>query len=243
MDAPGVVGCIPAQATPFTHGLERIAIDNLAPNVKGLSRVLSLSHNFLFIHIPKTGGNSVQIILENYSEDKIVAYPHQDGVERFEVHGTYTKWKHDCLADYRRVIPSDIYARLFRFSVVRNPWSRAVSFYFSPHHWVKRRQTPHWSRDLFLTTLDGLKSNVAYLKTSDGLKDLDRIIRYERLDQELPEALRCIGIDPAKHQLPHVNRSHVGDYRGYFQDDPELVAVVRDRYREDIEHFGYSFES
>lgn len=48
--------------------------------------MLSTSHNFLFIHVPKTGGNSLQNVLSEYADDKIVRLsPYQDGVERFEV--------------------------------------------------------------------------------------------------------------------------------------------------------------
>jgi len=35
--------------------------------------MISIKHNFIFIHVPKTAGNSFQNILKNYSEDKIVS--------------------------------------------------------------------------------------------------------------------------------------------------------------------------
>ena len=205
--------------------------------------MLSLSHQFLFIHIPKTGGNSIQHILRHYSEDAVYAYPHQDGVERFEVRGAYTKWKHDNLAQYKNVVPADIYDQLFKFSVIRDPWSRAISFYFSPHRWVKRQEAPYWSRELFLTTLEGLRSNFEYLTIGDGLGDLHEIVRYERLQEALPGVLRRAGIDPTKHRLPHVNRSRTVRHRDYYRNDPELIAIVRDRFRDDIDHFGFRFEA
>ena len=48
--------------------------------------MLSIKKKFLFIHIPKKAGNSIQNVLKHYSEDEIVSLNHlQDGVERFEV--------------------------------------------------------------------------------------------------------------------------------------------------------------
>jgi hypothetical protein len=66
--------------------------------------MLSTSHNFLFVHIPKTAGNSIQDALRLYADDKFATRaPHQDGVERFELRSAkYNTTKHSTLADYER---------------------------------------------------------------------------------------------------------------------------------------------
>ena len=49
--------------------------------------MISFQKSFLFIHIPKTAGNSIQSVLRDYSEDQLVASrKEQDGIERFGLH-------------------------------------------------------------------------------------------------------------------------------------------------------------
>ena len=204
--------------------------------------MISLAHSFLFVHIPKTGGNSIQKILEPHSEDRIVALDAQDGRERFEVRGRFTAHKHATLADYHKRLPPALFADLFKFCAVRNPWSRAISFYFTPRRWMKRGLDPYWSRDEFVALLPQMPAMVEHLKIAGQIQAMDGIVRHETLAEQLQPLLERIGLDIDASRLPHLNRSQAGDYRAYYDADPDLVDVVARRYREDISHFGYRYE-
>jgi hypothetical protein len=104
-------------------------------HTKSSYAMISLSHGFLFIHIPKTAGNAIQNVLKQYSEETIVTIaPYQDRVERFEVRsGEYEIRKHSGLAEYQSRLGKSVTDQLFKFTCVRNPWERAISFFFSPH--------------------------------------------------------------------------------------------------------------
>jgi len=93
--------------------------------------VISLQTQFLFVHIPKTAGNAIQSVLSKYSEDIITkSFSHQDGIERFNVISPkYKLNKHATILIYRHEIEPQVYKKLFKFCVVRNPWDRVISNY------------------------------------------------------------------------------------------------------------------
>ena len=122
--------------------------------------MISIQKKFLFIHVPKTRGNSIQNILKDYSEDKIVVLAKdQDGVERFEVRNKkYNITKHSTLSHYKSVLDTKTYRTLFKFAVIRNPWDRMVSFYFSPH-----RGVTEWNGNDFLCLVNRMPTLRHYI--------------------------------------------------------------------------------
>ena len=105
--------------------------------------MISLQKRFLFVHIPKTAGNSIQSVLRDYSEDELVALRgEQDGIERFGLRNpSYKIKKHSTLAEYRAALGDTEFDKLYRFTCVRNPWDRMISYYFTP-----TQNTAAWDR-------------------------------------------------------------------------------------------------
>ncbi len=87
----------------------------------------------VFIHVPKTGGNTIQaaLIEAGLSCDAMVSGGFRDGIDRFEIRGTLTHSKHQPLSTYFLIDPSLRQRQIY--SCVRKPFERLVSFYFSPH--------------------------------------------------------------------------------------------------------------
>ncbi len=198
--------------------------------------MLSTKHKFIFIHIPKTGGNSIHNALRPFSEDKVVCRSDiQDGIERFEtMHESYTLSKHSTFSDYARELSNVALAEFKIFTCIRNPWERMISYYFSPH-----RRAESWSRESFLSMLDNeVKSSAHYLLNDEGLPS-NRInyIRFESLQSEFHRL--CTDLRLPEVPLPHFNKSRHFNYRDYYDDD--LINRVQQESALEIDTFGYRF--
>lgn len=211
--------------------------------------MISLRRSFLFVHVPRTGGNSIQNVLRRYSEDTITTeHDYQDGVERFGVsNARFGTGKHSTLQDYKIALGPALFASLFKFAVVRNPWDRAISHYFSPH-----RRVNAWDRNAFLKMLPNVPvlrtlvcedtrsgSADSGVKPQDDLSSrLDFLLRFERLDDDFARVCERIGIP--HEPLVRRNASARRAYAHYY--DEALKEIVGDRFSEEIAAFGYDFD-
>ncbi len=201
--------------------------------------MISFQKRFLFVHIPKTAGNSIQSILRDYSEDELVALRgEQDGIERFGLRNPkYKIKKHSTLAEYRAVLRDEQFRSLYKFTCVRNPWDRMVSYYFTP-----TQQVGAWDRKEFRKMISKGLSVADYLRLDKGEEDpfgnVDYVMRFENLANDFRSVCTTLGIPTAP--LPQYNRSNREHYSKYYND--ELRELVRERFAPEIERFGYTFD-
>ena len=201
--------------------------------------MISFQKRFLFVHIPKTAGNSIQSTLRDYSEDQLVALrKEQDGIERFGLRNpNYKIKKHSPLCEYRDALGNEQFRSLYKFTCVRNPWDRMVSYYFTP------TQGPEaWDRKKFRNTISKAASVADYLRLDrneqDPFANVNYILRFENLADDFRTVCGSLGISPAT--LPRYNRSSRDHYSKYYDD--EIRELVRTRFAAEIERFGYTFE-
>ena len=160
--------------------------------------MISFQKRFLFVHIPKTAGNSIQSILRDYSEDELVALRgEQDGIERFGLRNPkYKIKKHSTLAEYRAVLRDEQFRSLYKFTCVRNPWDRMVSYYFTP-----TQQVGAWDRKEFRKMISKGLSVADYLRLDKGEEDpfgnVDYVMRFENLANDFRSVCTTLGIPTA----------------------------------------------
>jgi len=201
--------------------------------------MISFQRRFLFVHIPKTAGNSIQSVLRDYSEDELVALrSEQDGIERFGLHNPkYKIKKHSTLAEYRAALGEGRFIELYKFACVRNPWDRMVSYYFTP-----TQNTVAWDPKKFRKVIDKALPATDYLRLderdNDPFENVNYIMRFENLVDDFRNVCNALGISPTA--LPQYNRSNREHYSRYYND--ELRELVRARFAAEVERFGYTFE-
>lgn len=204
--------------------------------------MISLSKNFVYVHIPKTGGNSFQHVLEQYSEDrrqKTIFF--HDLRDTFDVQGPVTGKKHFSSAEYIERLGLQRFLSLRKVTFVRDPFDRALSFYFSPFRWM--RQTPAgpvaapavFDKAAFLATIGQIGTATSFLSHQGRLIDFDFVGRFESFEADFPKALEVCGVRGPR-KVPHVNRRIRHPAVVW---DPEMRDAVATRFAEDFCNFGY----
>ena len=154
---------------------------------------------------------------------------------------------------YRRMLREhtlEVISRMFKFTIVRNPWDRVVSAFFANVQTKWRRNAYREFKSMgdegfakFVKTklVHGIgfdsHEDHQYTKAYIGSKQfVDFVGKFESLDEDWPVIANTIGCST---ELPHKNASRHGDYRQYY--DQAARKIVRDIYEPDIKLFGYKF--
>ena len=200
--------------------------------------MISLSHKYIFIHIPKCCGSSIENILADDScIFRSMTFPHNFNFKY--------PLNHCTLMDIKRskvLYPN--FDKFYSFTFVRNPFDRLVSEYFYLIGGNRALKDRKHNKDIKRELIN--LSN----KESTGIQgchcisqhkfinnDIDFIGRFENLQNDFDIVCDKVGIP--RQQLPHVNKSEHKHYTEYYDD--ETRQIVAERYAKDIELFGYKF--
>jgi len=209
--------------------------------------MISTQHKFILLHVPKTGGNSIQSILLPMSDDSLTQNAYQDGYDRFDVKGPVTPKKHASFSDYYAILKDEIFDYKITITM-RHPLQRALSYYHMPRRWIELNEngvaknlTPIWNKNDFFKLLEKIKPASDFIKFNDTYIKPDYVIHLENLKADFTQFCLDCGLPFTGADLPHRNKS---SYSSNFQPDvnvtQDIIDAVRERFAKDFEMFGCS---
>ena len=205
-----------------------------------------ISHEYkcIFVHIPRTGGSSIESLLVGknwWSIDK--------------------KTKHLTASQTRRIY-REYWDDYYKFAFVRNPYDRAVSLlnfaktyynysisdlltHFHLDGYKELFGAPltleydyrFWTREEVLSVSH--ETNQVYGNILD--EELDFVGRFENLQEDLNYVLSKIVF--SKENLSHLAASKIKKPdKDYFYADDAVKNIVKELYYNDFKRFGYQMD-
>ncbi len=179
---------------------------------------------YVFIHINKTGGSSVEAALR-------LPFEHKTALEK------------------EAELGPALWRRKHKFAFVRNPWDKVVSHY---HYRVQTNQTGlgdaslgfgDWVRAAYRDRdpryYDQPRMFMPqweWISDREGRRMVDFVGRFESLSDDFATLCEHLGI---RARLPHLKASKRKAYAAYYE--PETRTIVGEAFEVDLEHFGYEF--
>jgi len=205
---------------------------------------------FIFVHIPKAAGTSIEEAL----------YQYQDfSVNDEEIHQP--------LIQYRDFLLPEEYDNHFKFCVVRNPfdmmystwkyWTDNSNFTIPFEEWVIWRHEGRMMDGIKYVVDTGDEDKTGHLTISwymnrtpqsfwfldeEGRFLADYIIGFEHLQHGFDEVVKHLGLTDTF--LPHANMGRHEDdrdYRKYYTERSR--KIIEERYWLDLKLFGYDFDT
>jgi hypothetical protein len=200
---------------------------------------ISDSKRVVFVHLPKTGGASLESVLDAIPDARGPMHRRHDTL-------TQILWTEPELTSY------------WIFGFVRNPWARMVSWWSminearqaaeagNKANQRKFRDYPVWKqvRDYDFETFvmrgpeEVLRLRIPQIEVlTAGDRQADFIGRTENYAEDVNKVREQLGLP--LEELPHRHRGSHGHYREYFT--PATRDRVADIFRKDLDEFGYEF--
>jgi chondroitin 4-sulfotransferase 11 len=217
--------------------------------------------DLIFIHIPKTGGCSIENVLINHYKDnnpsaKLVSPEDSinEAVKKIMIKNK--KWgQHFSLKEIQKEYKIQDLNQSIKIAFVRNPWERAVSEFLYVHKMggcecsKKPEQIPrsfekYLLSDFLCSWRNHIKPQASFIKDLNNKINIDFIGRFERFDEDVSKALVKVGLSgsiraPRFNESLHGSLKLVNPYWSFY--NKKTKKIIEEIFKEDIALFSYSF--
>ena len=237
--------------------------------------MISHHHKCIFVHIPKNAGQSIEHVFLNllnldWETRAPLLLRYNDRAELGPPRLAHLRAQE--YVSYR-YLSQELFEEYFKFTFVRNPWSRMVSIYkylkFNQKYEFKSFLKNAFKNKVWRDDYWFVRPQSDFVCTEDGKLLVDFVGKFETLQEDFNDICTKIALAPIK--IPHVNKSNVKpkpslhpirfiEYVNYqisqinlkqiptfkkYQDyyDHESIEIVAELYKRDIELFGYKFNN
>jgi chondroitin 4-sulfotransferase 11 len=197
---------------------------------------------FLFLHIPKNAGLSIEQALVR----AVFGVPGWENLDpKVREQHALPSGRNLQHAKLRWFEEQGLLGNHFVFTVVRNPYQRALSQIDYLRRNVGAFRAETWRDSLLeLAAFDGFVENhdlgacqVDWITTADGISRCDEIIRFEDLSDGFDRVWSQIQTGPAP-ELPHLHDSkRIQPWWEFY--DRETARAIAEKYSRDFDAFGY----
>ena len=217
-------------------------------------------NNIIWIKTQKCAGTSFRALfselnlLENRNKPGDFSHIVNMGVSKFQnkYPDFFDKaWKFTVVRNpWARVLSAYLFCKSEGFTVVRNPKGQTVSDYlFHKIKWLANKNISFEQslkmdfEDMKVVRLHRLYAHsiplYKVLADVNGKCDyLDFVCRFENLKEDFKKLRETIGLPDI--ELPHIRKTSRPHYSTFYTE--ETKQLVAEKYKKDIELFGYEFE-
>ena len=209
----------------------------------------------IFVHIPRSGGTTIEKTLWRSEFNRDFSFDMND--EKHLLQGFIDKYRnkyqsdglqHLTINNIEKIYPLES-KQFFKFTFIRNPFSRIASTYCEIMNYRKdlRDYLVIYKDSSFKNFLKLVKKNhhTHWMPMNKFFlqEDMNFIGKFEFFSEDLEKLEKLTDVTFLKKNFPESGNFSTKAHYLKFYEDKENIELVNEIYRDDLSLFNYSFES